>query len=78
MENKTSRTLNVSSECNKVKIVVDKKLCAGCGGCIQACPTNAIAYDDDGKVSIDQEKCIQCEQCITVCPFDAIIKKAEI
>jgi len=35
----------------EIKFVVDKKSCAGCGGCIQACPYDANSYENDGKVS---------------------------
>ena len=57
-----------------IKFIVDKKMCAGCGACIQACSYGAINYEDDGKVIIDQEKCKACGECVLVCPFEAIKK----
>lgn len=50
---------------------VDRKLCKGCGDCIEICPQNAISLMN--KISnIDQEKCIGCAECITICPQEAI------
>jgi len=58
----------------EIKFVVDKKSCAGCGGCIQACPYDAISYENDGKVKINEEKCQKCGECFLICPFEAIKK----
>ncbi|MBU4269710.1 4Fe-4S binding protein [Candidatus Dependentiae bacterium] len=60
-----------------IKFLVNKKNCAGCGGCIQACPHDAIFYENDGKVKINEEKCQKCGQCVLICPFEAIKKIEE-
>jgi len=50
---------------------VDKKLCNGCGDCIEICPQQAISYIEK-KSKIDKDKCIGCAECITFCPKGAI------
>ena len=49
-------------------VITDK--CIKCGGCIAACPVNAIEMKD-GKVVIDPKKCISCGTCQAVCPVEA-------
>ncbi len=52
---------------------VDRTACAGCGACIEACPTGAIALDDDdGVATINPALCNQCLACIDACPTGAI------
>ena len=48
-----------------------KKKCTGCGGCLAACPFDAIIidYDKDGFIVpiIDSDKCVNCGRCKSVC-----------
>lgn len=50
---------------------VDEHACRGCGACVDACPENAIAVDND-VARIDTGRCHGCAVCIESCPFGAI------
>jgi molybdopterin-containing oxidoreductase family iron-sulfur binding subunit len=39
--------------------------------CVDACPTGASFYHENGSVQIDNTKCIGCRSCITACPYGA-------
>lgn len=51
-------------------IQIDNEKCVSCGGCVDLCPTTAIAFIND-VVIIDPEICLECETCIKVCPMKA-------
>ena len=51
-------------------IQIDIEKCARCGGCVDLCPTTAIAFEDD-VVVIDPQICLACETCVKVCPMRA-------
>ena len=51
-------------------IQIDTEKCVRCGGCVDLCPTTAIAFEDD-VVVIDPQICLACETCIKVCPMKA-------
>jgi uncharacterized Fe-S center protein len=51
--------------------VIDRERCTGCGSCVEACASKAMALDVDGKALIDHEKCVGCCQCVAVCQFGA-------
>lgn len=53
------------------KVVEDK--CAGCGECVENCPTEAISMKDNIAV-IDPDTCAECGDCINVCPTEAIVE----
>ena len=46
--------------------------------CKNACPVDAISYDEHGISIIDKSKCISCGKCIHSCPFGAIGSKTAI
>lgn len=48
--------------------------CLGCGACVGACPTGAIA-EDDGKCKIDADACADCGACADTCPVGAITQE---
>ena len=54
------------------RAVVDAETCIACGACIELCPMEAIAEDENGKAKVNRDKCIGCAVCVTGCPVDAI------
>nr|MDO8077686.1 Coenzyme F420 hydrogenase/dehydrogenase, beta subunit C-terminal domain [Candidatus Freyarchaeota archaeon] len=51
----------------KIKFIVDEKLCVDCGACVSFCPVNAITIVDEAPV-IDENICIGCGVCNVHCP----------
>ena len=49
------------------ELQVDTAKCTGCRRCEDACPADAISYDEDHKAVIDRDKCIVCGRCADVC-----------
>jgi Ni,Fe-hydrogenase III small subunit/NAD-dependent dihydropyrimidine dehydrogenase PreA subunit len=43
----------------------------GCRACIEACPTDALAKDDNG-LRLDLGRCLFCNDCVAACPEGAI------
>ena len=57
---------------------VKQDMCAGCGICVDYCPTGAIRQEKPAKFYlIDDDKCIRCGKCHTVCPKDAVRHDSE-
>lgn len=50
------------------ELQVDAAKCTGCRRCEDACPADAISYDEDRKAVIDRDRCIVCGRCADVCP----------
>ena len=48
--------------------------CRGClaHACFEACPKNAIIFDENKRAKIDKTKCIECGLCAKACPYNAI------
>lgn len=57
-------------------IYIDSEQCAGCGACVDVCPTGAIRLVD-GLATVDQTRCRQCEACVVACPIHAISTVAD-
>lgn len=53
-----------------MKVVIDKKQCAGCGSCIAMCGHINLK---GGKAQIDK-RCTGCGSCIDACPNNAIAR----
>ncbi|MET1124071.1 MAG: 4Fe-4S binding protein [Archaeoglobaceae archaeon] len=53
-------------------IVVDVDRCIGCGRCVQACPTSALALDGGKAKLVDERRCDGFGSCIAVCPSNAL------
>ncbi|MCK4341839.1 MAG: 4Fe-4S binding protein [Phycisphaerae bacterium] len=50
---------------------VDVEKCTGCGACVDVCPVEVIALENE-KAVIDEENCIDCAACVAECPTEAI------
>ena len=55
---------------NLVAVVLSDK-CAGCGICIDVCPTGAIEVSE--QTVVNGEDCSGCAACVSECPNEAII-----
>ena len=55
-----------------MSIVVDEKMCIGCGFCVPLCPPQAMELSPRFVVRIDEEKCTECLDCIDCCTNDAL------
>jgi ferredoxin len=54
---------------------IDTEACTGCGTCVERCPTDAIALDDDGVARREENACLGCGVCARFCPEEAISLK---
>ena len=54
------------------RAVIDPEKCVACGVCIERCPVDAIANDENDKAKVDRAKCIGCGVCVIGCATDAI------
>ena len=52
--------------------VIDPKSCSGCGTCVEWCPTDAIALNEDGLAQREESACLGCGVCSRFCPEEAI------
>lgn len=52
-------------------VCVNQNRCAGCGICVDECPSGAICLED-GRAVIDQSRCTGCHTCVENCPNEAI------
>lgn len=56
---------------------IDPPKCTGCGKCVPACPTIALAIDDrlakdQRSLSLSYGDCVFCGLCAPACPYEAI------
>jgi Pyruvate/2-oxoacid:ferredoxin oxidoreductase delta subunit len=54
------------------RAVVNPDECIACGLCIDRCPVDAIANDQDDKALVERPKCIGCGVCVIGCASNAI------
>ena len=48
--------------------MINKKLCTGCGKCIEACPFKLMVDNEGAPTS----KCISCGICVKACPMEVL------
>ncbi len=51
---------------------IDEEKCKGCGACIRACPSNAVAGEKKKPHKINQDLCVHCRSCWDSCKFHSI------
>ena len=54
-----------------MKVQINPDVCAGCGICMDECPSSAI-HMPNGYAQIDQKLCTGCQTCVEICPMGAI------
>lgn len=58
----------------KLKVVIDRRMCKGCGICVVLCPKKILKINEEGKASVtERQECIGCRQCEFHCPDFAIL-----
>ena len=66
--------ISEAAQRSNYRAVIDPEACVVCGACIERCPVDAIAEDEDNdnKSLVERAKCIGCGVCVIGCPTDAI------
>ncbi len=59
------------------RVVIDSKLCKGCGICVELCPMKALELSSELSPSgyrnpVQVSKCVGCRTCELYCPDFAI------
>ena len=57
-----------------LKIIIDHKLCIGCGLCVDSCPVPVFEFDEDQElpVVVDLQGCLICRTCEGLCCAGAL------
>lgn len=60
-------------------VIIDSKLCHGCGDCAAICPYIEMRVDSNGTACayVDQALCLGCGACIARCPTGAIVQRSQ-
>jgi ferredoxin len=58
--------------------LIDPQRCDGCGLCVRACPTTALALQDERAIVAHPLACEYIGMCEAVCPTQAIRRPFEI
>jgi NAD-dependent dihydropyrimidine dehydrogenase PreA subunit len=53
-------------------VKVDDEKCVGCGECVEVCPVDVYAIQNEKSVPLYAEECLGCESCVEVCEEEAI------
>ena len=59
-----------------MEMIIDRKKCLKCFGCVSVCPKMALEAGEEGPVW-NKEKCIGCEACVKFCPVGALKLKKD-
>jgi electron transport complex protein RnfB len=54
------------------RAVIDPDECIACGECIERCPVQTIAQDEEMKAKVRRDGCIGCGACVIGCASEAI------
>jgi ferredoxin len=57
---------------------IDPKRCDGCGLCLRACPTGALALNGEVAIVARPEACDYSGLCEMICPRQAILRPFEV
>jgi thioredoxin reductase (NADPH) len=58
--------------------LIDPTRCDGCGLCLRACPTGALALHGDKAIVAYPEACDYTGLCEMICPQQAILRPFEV
>ncbi|MBN2331574.1 MAG: 4Fe-4S dicluster domain-containing protein [Deltaproteobacteria bacterium] len=53
--------------------VIKRELCSLCGTCVEVCPSEVFAWQDDAPLVVAPEECIECSACVDNCPSSAVV-----
>ncbi len=59
------------------KIIIDFDKCISCGDCVEVCPEDTYALEEEKLVVVNEEDCVNCETCADICEFEAIAVEEE-
>jgi NAD-dependent dihydropyrimidine dehydrogenase PreA subunit len=54
--------------------IIDPALCDGCGLCVRACPSHALALEQGKAIVARPDACQYDGYCEMICPVQAIIR----
>jgi len=53
-------------------VILNVNKCIGCGRCVDACPVNAVFWDENTN---KPDICVHCGYCVNYCPYDVLAMK---
>lgn len=51
---------------------INEAECIACGNCVDECPSDVLALEENRAVSSNAEACIECGICVEACPVNAV------